>query len=153
MAAFPLAPLLAWINNIIEIRLDAHKFVQVIRRPVPERSQDIGAWFYLLQFTTRLCVVTNGLLIAFTSDFIDREVYFKVYSDQPLNECLSGNGTAVENCPHGLVTWSTSPFKLTSLLQPLKGSHGETTFPILSVLKTPLYNDGNIVSLFEHWYT
>ena len=42
VAAFPLAPFFAWINNVIEIRLDAHKFIQVFRRPVAERAQDIG---------------------------------------------------------------------------------------------------------------
>ena len=42
VAAFPLAPLFAWLNNIVEIRLDAFKFVSVLRRPVAERSQDIG---------------------------------------------------------------------------------------------------------------
>jgi hypothetical protein len=42
VAAFPLAPLFALINNIIEIRLDAYKFVTQWRRPVAARSQDIG---------------------------------------------------------------------------------------------------------------
>ena len=42
VAAFPLAPLFAWLNNIVEIRLDAFKFVTVLRRPVAERAQDIG---------------------------------------------------------------------------------------------------------------
>ena len=42
VAAFPLAPLFAWLNNIIEIRLDAFKFVSVLQRPIAERAQDIG---------------------------------------------------------------------------------------------------------------
>lgn len=42
VAAFPLAPLFALINNIIEIRLDAYKFVTLWRRPLAERAQDIG---------------------------------------------------------------------------------------------------------------
>ena len=42
VAAFPLAPFFAWLNNVIEIRLDASKFIQVFRRPVAERAQDIG---------------------------------------------------------------------------------------------------------------
>ena len=42
VAAFPLAPLFALLNNVIEIRLDAFKFVSVLRRPVAERAQDIG---------------------------------------------------------------------------------------------------------------
>lgn len=42
MAAFPLAPLLALLNNIIEIRLDAYKFVTQWRRPLASRAKDIG---------------------------------------------------------------------------------------------------------------
>ena len=42
VAAFPLAPLCALLNNVIEIRLDAYKFVTQWRRPVANRAQDIG---------------------------------------------------------------------------------------------------------------
>lgn len=42
VAAFPLAPLLALINNIIEIRLDAIKMVTLERRLVPKKTNDIG---------------------------------------------------------------------------------------------------------------
>ena len=42
MAAFPLAPLLALLNNIIESRLDAYKFVTQWRRPLASRAKDIG---------------------------------------------------------------------------------------------------------------
>lgn len=42
VAAFPLAPLLALLNNVIEIRLDAYKFVTQWRRPLPSQAKDIG---------------------------------------------------------------------------------------------------------------
>ena len=42
VAAFPLAPLFALINNIIEIRLDAYKFVTQWKRPLALRAQDVG---------------------------------------------------------------------------------------------------------------
>ncbi len=42
VAAFPLAPLFALLNNWVEIRLDAHKFVVILRRPIGERAGDIG---------------------------------------------------------------------------------------------------------------
>ena len=42
VAAFPLAPLFALINNIIEIRLDAYKFVTQWKRPIATRASDIG---------------------------------------------------------------------------------------------------------------
>ncbi|XP_074227650.1 anoctamin-1 isoform X5 [Camelus bactrianus] len=43
VASFPLAPLFALLNNIIEIRLDAKKFVTELRRPVAVRAKDIGS--------------------------------------------------------------------------------------------------------------
>ena len=52
VAAFPLAPLFAWLNNIIEIRLDAFKFVSVLRRPVAERAQDIGMYYVVCAYTS-----------------------------------------------------------------------------------------------------
>ena len=42
MAAFPLAPLLALLNNIFEIRLDAYKYTTQMRRPIAQNVQDIG---------------------------------------------------------------------------------------------------------------
>lgn len=42
VASFPLAPLFALLNNVIEIRLDAKKFVTELRRPVAVRAKDIG---------------------------------------------------------------------------------------------------------------
>ena len=42
VAAFPLAPLFALLNNWVEIRLDAFKYINILRRPVSERAQDIG---------------------------------------------------------------------------------------------------------------
>ena len=42
VAAMPLAPLLALLNNIIEIRLDAIQFVVDMRRPVAMKADGIG---------------------------------------------------------------------------------------------------------------
>ncbi|XP_015217200.2 anoctamin-7 [Lepisosteus oculatus] len=75
VAACPLAPLFALLNNWVEVRLDAHKFVCEYRRPVVERAQDIGIWFHILQVITHLAVVSNAFLIAFTSDFLPRLYY------------------------------------------------------------------------------
>ncbi|KAK1786069.1 hypothetical protein P4O66_017802 [Electrophorus voltai] len=75
VAACPLAPFFALVNNWVEVRLDAQKFVCVYRRPVAERAQDIGIWFTILQIITYLAVVSNAFLIAFTSDFLPRLYY------------------------------------------------------------------------------
>uniref|UniRef100_A0A3Q0S5D4 Anoctamin n=1 Tax=Amphilophus citrinellus TaxID=61819 RepID=A0A3Q0S5D4_AMPCI len=75
VAAFPLAPLFALLNNWAEIRLDAHKFVCEYRRPVAERAQNIGVWFNILEALSHLSVIANAFLIAFTSDFLPRLLY------------------------------------------------------------------------------
>uniref|UniRef100_A0A8C2KAF4 Anoctamin n=1 Tax=Cyprinus carpio TaxID=7962 RepID=A0A8C2KAF4_CYPCA len=76
VAACPLAPLFALINNWVEVRLDAQKFVCEYRRPVVERAQDIGIWLTILKFISYLAVITNAFLIAFTSDFLPRSICF-----------------------------------------------------------------------------
>lgn len=59
MASFPLAPLLALINNLLEIRIDAWKITTQFRRMVPQKAQDIGAWQPIMQGMAILAVVTN----------------------------------------------------------------------------------------------
>lgn len=59
VAAFPLAPLFALLNNWVEIRLDAHKFACEYRRPVAERAQNIGVWFNILEALSHLSVIAN----------------------------------------------------------------------------------------------
>ncbi|PNI14313.1 ANO7 isoform 6, partial [Pan troglodytes] len=75
VAACPLAPLFALLNNWVEIRLDARKFVCEYRRPVAERAQDIGIWFHILAGLTHLAVISNAFLLAFSSDFLPRAYY------------------------------------------------------------------------------
>ncbi|KAK4878123.1 hypothetical protein RN001_010629 [Aquatica leii] len=87
VAAFPLAPLCALLNNIAEIRLDAYKMVTQARRPLADRIEDIGAWYGILRAITYLAVVSNAFVIAYTSEFIPRMVYKYRYSK---NEDLVG---------------------------------------------------------------
>nr|XP_054934105.1 anoctamin-4-like [Dermacentor andersoni] len=75
VAAFPLAPLFALINNVCEIRLDAYRYSKRLRRPVAERAPNIGAWQAILRLLARCAVICNAFLIAFTSEFIPRLVY------------------------------------------------------------------------------
>ncbi|XP_024660785.2 anoctamin-7 isoform X1 [Maylandia zebra] len=84
VAACPLAPLFALINNWVEVRLDAQKFVTEYRRPVVERAQDIGIWFPILQFIAHMAVLSNAFLIAFTSSFVPR-LYYRYTRDSTLS--------------------------------------------------------------------
>uniref|UniRef100_A0A8C2HF27 Anoctamin n=1 Tax=Cyprinus carpio TaxID=7962 RepID=A0A8C2HF27_CYPCA len=80
VASFPLAPLFALLNNVIEIRLDAKKFVTELRRPIAVRAKDIGIWYTLLRGISKVAVIVNAFVISFTSDFIPRLVYQHMYS-------------------------------------------------------------------------
>ncbi|XP_057692974.1 anoctamin-5 isoform X4 [Corythoichthys intestinalis] len=75
VASFPLAPLLALFNNIIEVRVDAWKLTTQFRRPVAAKAHSIGAWGEILSGIAILSVVTNAFIVAFTSDMIPRLVY------------------------------------------------------------------------------
>ena len=54
-----MAPLFALINNVIEIRVDAYKYVTTLRRPLAQRVENIGAWANILQTLTYISVFTN----------------------------------------------------------------------------------------------
>ena len=72
VASFPLAPLFALLNNFVETRADAINFVVNYRRRVSEQVKDIGIWYKILEIVTKISVVVNSFVIAFTTDFIPR---------------------------------------------------------------------------------
>ncbi|KAG8005793.1 Anoctamin-1, partial [Nibea albiflora] len=116
VASFPLAPLFALLNNVIEIRLDAKKFVTELRRPVAARAKDIGIWYNILSGMGKFSVIINAFVISFTSDFIPRLVYLYLFSqtgtmhgfiDHTLSYFNVSNfkpGTAPQNSDHGDIT-------------------------------------------------
>eukprot|EP01050_Picozoa_sp_SAG11_P020978 SAG11_NODE_3643_length_2316_cov_2.335589_2_plen_148_part_00 len=66
-AACPLLPLLAFVNNVIEIRLDADKLVNEVRRPNPVLSDGIGPWASIMFMLTLAGGITNVALVVFIS--------------------------------------------------------------------------------------
>uniref|UniRef100_A0A8D0SWR6 Anoctamin n=1 Tax=Sus scrofa TaxID=9823 RepID=A0A8D0SWR6_PIG len=84
VASFPLAPLLALLNNIIEIRVDAWKLTTQYRRPVAAKAHSIGVWQDILYGMAVLSVATNAFIVAFTSDMIPRLVYYYAYSTETM---------------------------------------------------------------------
>ncbi|XP_034734688.1 anoctamin-2 isoform X2 [Etheostoma cragini] len=101
VASFPLAPAFALLNNVIEIRLDAAKFVTEIRRPDAVRCKDIGIWYNILCGISKFSVITNAFVISFTSEFVPRMVYQYMYS---------GNGTMNGYTEHSLSYFNVSNF-------------------------------------------
>ncbi|KAG5263867.1 hypothetical protein AALO_G00269510 [Alosa alosa] len=97
VAAFPLAPLLALLNNMFEIRLDAIKMVSLERRLVPKKTNDIGVWTKVLEAIGVLAVIANGLVIGISSDFIPRLVYRYNYGP-----CANGTANGLD-CMTGYI--------------------------------------------------
>ncbi|XP_031240524.1 anoctamin-9 isoform X2 [Mastomys coucha] len=104
VAAFPLAPLLALFSNFVEIRLDAIKMIRLQRRLVPRKAKDIGTWLQVLETIGVLAVIANGMVIAFTSEFIPRVVYKYHYGP-----CRT-NHTFTDDCLKDYVNHSLSVF-------------------------------------------
>ena len=59
--------MLALANNFVEIRVDAWKISQQSRRVEPNGAEDIGTWQSILESMSVLAVMSNCMLIAFTS--------------------------------------------------------------------------------------
>uniref|UniRef100_A0A3B3X1S1 Anoctamin n=1 Tax=Poecilia mexicana TaxID=48701 RepID=A0A3B3X1S1_9TELE len=97
VASFPLAPVLALFNNILEIRVDAWKFTTQFRRPVASKARNIGAWQEILNSVAILSVVTNAFIMAFTSDMIPRMVYLYAYSKDASMSGYINNSLSVYN--------------------------------------------------------
>ncbi|KAG8137836.1 hypothetical protein E2320_003790 [Naja naja] len=64
VTSFPLAPLLALINNLLEIHVDAWKITTQYRRMVSQKAQHIGAWQPIMQGIAILAVITNPTISA-----------------------------------------------------------------------------------------
>ncbi|KAM3877047.1 anoctamin-5b [Diretmus argenteus] len=97
VASFPLAPLLALCNNILEVRVDAWKFTTQFRRPVAQKARNIGAWQEILNVVAILSVVTNAFIVAFTSDMIPRLVYLYAYGTKANMEGYINNSLSIYN--------------------------------------------------------
>lgn len=70
--AFPLASLLALLNNLVELRSDGYKVCKFYRRPDYVCAQDIGSWQYIIGVMSVCSVITNAAIITFTSDSLSR---------------------------------------------------------------------------------
>jgi len=64
---FPLAPLIALINNVCLLRLGAFKMCYTRQRPIATKSGGIGVWEDVLQIMSVIAIVTNCCLLGLTS--------------------------------------------------------------------------------------
>ena len=105
-----------------------------------------GAWFYLLNFVTKLCVISNAFIIAITSQFIDRLMFQYVYDNNETHALLCNSGSVdipgcMENRTLGFVAWSTSPFRLSTLLTPIDEDTDNTVFPYYELQVLEQYDE------------
>lgn len=85
VVVFPIAPLLALINNCIEIYLDLGVYKKS-QRSIPKGSEGLGEWNRVLEAMALISCVTNFALICFRTDAVnryfgrdDKESQFKLF--------------------------------------------------------------------------
>ncbi|KAJ3329709.1 Anoctamin-7 [Blyttiomyces sp. JEL0837] len=76
--AFPLAPLLAFISNSLEIRFAAYRLLVESQRPFVLRAQSIGAWGQILNVVARIGILVNASILAFSSTHFHDSYLYKV---------------------------------------------------------------------------
>jgi len=65
---FPWAPAAAFIYNVIEVRVDAYKFLYHTQRPRHVPAKSIGSWKFIFRFLVAVSIMTNGYITCFMSD-------------------------------------------------------------------------------------
>jgi len=126
---WPLAPLMALINNWLELRSDAFKVTTHTRRPVPVRSDTIGPWLENMvcnlmhiyrntdrtsqSFISWLAALTNTALVYLFRPDMQTGWIFRLL-------CQTGNQTVGKSAPSQTIENSIVP----ALLLVLSASHG-----------------------------
>ncbi|TSM52274.1 Anoctamin-5 [Bagarius yarrelli] len=142
VASFPLAPLLALMNNILEVRVDAWKLTTQFRRPVAAKAHSIGAWDEILNMIAVFSVVTNAFIVAFTSEMIPRLVYLYAYHP--------GTAPTME----GYINHSLSVFNISQIPPQNRPDDGENpAWFNSSVITTCRYRDYRYPPGHEHEYS
>jgi len=83
--ALPITPLLALINNIFEMRVDAYGLIRQTQRPHPNGSNGLGAWNGILGFFSIVAVGTNVALLTWRTEIV-----------QDINDVFSSDSSASE---------------------------------------------------------
>lgn len=66
---FPLAPLLALIIGLGDLRIDANRLLWFNRKPVPSSASGIGIWLQILSYLQYFSVMTNAFISQFPQFF------------------------------------------------------------------------------------
>jgi anoctamin-10/anoctamin-7 len=69
VVALPLAPLLAFLNNLLEAAVDSGKLIRFDKRPEPRGAYDIGTWYSIFNCVSWISIVTNiGICVLYTNE-------------------------------------------------------------------------------------
>lgn len=80
---FPMAPVLAMLNNIFEVQVDKYKLMKLTKRPIPLSANGIGIWAMIIDIVTTISIFTNMGVFCFTMstfrDVDDQDVRFYTF--------------------------------------------------------------------------
>lgn len=66
-SAYPLAPIVAFLANLVEMRLDVFKLTFISKRPRSVPSSNIGTWNMLIKVIVWMSAITNCMIFTFSS--------------------------------------------------------------------------------------
>ncbi|KAF8817614.1 DUF590-domain-containing protein [Phlegmacium glaucopus] len=135
---WPLAGVMAFINNIFELRSDAFKIAVHNRRAIPSRTDTIGPWLDALTFLTWLGALTNSALVyLFSPQLLTDDILINAVnnsSQTPLGDTdpsllASASGAlptswGVTNSVTSSTLTATNGLLLKAILVSLVASHG-----------------------------
>ncbi|XP_058123462.1 anoctamin-1-like [Anopheles ziemanni] len=98
--AFPPASIFALVNNMIETRVDAKKYLQFYKRAVPTRVRNLGMWYNTMQVITKIAVISNAYIIAFSSNITHRLIYMLFVNPAYTDEGFVNHTLAYFNTSH-----------------------------------------------------
>ncbi|XP_063728669.1 anoctamin-8-like [Symsagittifera roscoffensis] len=78
-SSMPLCSIISVVFIFIETKSDCFKLMFVNRRPPSRRAANIGVWMHLMHFMTISAIVTNVMLIGFSSEQL--QVWFPQFYD------------------------------------------------------------------------
>lgn len=72
--AFPLASFVSLLNNLIELRTDAYKILNIHQRPDTDVATDIGGWLTAVRGLSMMSIVTTSALLTITTPALQRSL-------------------------------------------------------------------------------
>ncbi|XP_026971460.1 anoctamin-7 [Sagmatias obliquidens] len=153
VAACLLAPLFALLNNRVEIRLHARKFVRERRRPLAERAQGIGICFPNLAGITRPAVISNWSRARNLRGFVT----FTLARAPPALAAAHNRTCRIAKELAGQPVWGHSLLPVPSLVSGFRGDdghHARTYWNLLAIhlafIIHVVFSIGRVLDLLAH---